>query len=579
MSELKVNKVSPRSGTTVTIGDSGDTINIVGTLQNNGSSLTGDISSVVAGTGLSGGGTSGDVTLNIEAAQPTITSLGTITGFTSTGIDDNASTTSLTIASDGRTTLDATNEKALVVHHSDGSNVRIGMNNNTTNSNEIAYEGTDFVIKPGGTEEARLTATGLGIGTASPTSKLSLEANSPDIMFTDTSGGTDSKKWRVFGLDSDFRIGCRNDANSSGQTAYEIVRSGATIDNHRFSTGGSERMRITDAGRIGIGSSSPGTNDAVLIENGQSYLTIKDAQQMGIQLYGDDTNVIFSYDKTAGSLTGGITFAHNDGTMNFKTGGNNNRLLIDSSGNVGIGTTSPSQKLEVSGTALIGGSVIATGSTTTTASRRAIMTHDGSSMKLMASGDSVHRNMIFFRDGGDDEAMRITTSNTVGIGTSSPGAKLHIYKGSSGGSINSSTDDLVIESNTTCGINILTNAAAGGNAVIYFCDESLNNVGGFIYNNASNYLETRVNGSQKLKIDSSGHVLPGSNDAQDLGSTSLVWRNIYTGDLHLSNEAKSEGNAVDGTKGNWTIQEGAEDLYILNNKTGKKFKFKLEEIS
>ena len=55
MSEVKVNKVSPRSGTTVTIGDSGDTINIVGTLQNNGSPLAGDISSVVAGTGLSGG--------------------------------------------------------------------------------------------------------------------------------------------------------------------------------------------------------------------------------------------------------------------------------------------------------------------------------------------------------------------------------------------------------------------------------------------------------------------------------------------------------------------------------------------
>jgi hypothetical protein len=57
-----------------------------------------------------------------------------------------------------------------------------------------------------------------------------------------------------------------------------------------------------------------------------------------------------------------------------------------------------------------------------------------------------------------------------------------------------------------------------------------------------------------------------------------VWRNIYTGDLHLSNEAKSEGNAVDGTKGNWTIQEGENDLYILNNKSGKKYKFKLEEM-
>jgi len=97
MSEVKVNKLSPRSGTTVTIGDSGDTINIVGTLQNNGAAIPGDISSVVAGTGLSGGGTSGDVTINIEAAQPTITSLGTITTFRSTGIDDNANALAMTI--------------------------------------------------------------------------------------------------------------------------------------------------------------------------------------------------------------------------------------------------------------------------------------------------------------------------------------------------------------------------------------------------------------------------------------------------------------------------------------------------
>jgi hypothetical protein len=75
-----------------------------------------------------------------------------------------------------------------------------------------------------------------------------------------------------------------------------------------------------------------------------------------------------------------------------------------------------------------------------------------------------------------------------------------------------------------------------------------------------------------------GNVVPGTTDTYDLGAVANVWRNIYTGDLHLSNEAKEEGNAVDGTKGNWTIQEGAEDLYILNNKSGKKYKFKLEEI-
>jgi len=75
-----------------------------------------------------------------------------------------------------------------------------------------------------------------------------------------------------------------------------------------------------------------------------------------------------------------------------------------------------------------------------------------------------------------------------------------------------------------------------------------------------------------------GAVVPGANDTYDLGALGNVWRNVYTGDLHLSNEAKEEGNAVDGTKGNWTIQEGAEHLYILNNKSGKKYRFKLEEI-
>ena len=73
-------------------------------------------------------------------------------------------------------------------------------------------------------------------------------------------------------------------------------------------------------------------------------------------------------------------------------------------------------------------------------------------------------------------------------------------------------------------------------------------------------------------------IIPSTTDTYDLGSSSFVWRNIYTGDLHLSNEAKSEGNSVDGTKGNWTIQEGADDLFIVNNKSGKKYKFKLEEI-
>ena len=64
----------------------------------------------------------------------------------------------------------------------------------------------------------------------------------------------------------------------------------------------------------------------------------------------------------------------------------------------------------------------------------------------------------------------------------------------------------------------------------------------------------------------------------DLGSQTHPWKDLYIGDLKLSNETREEGNDVDGTKGNWTIQEGESDLYIINNKNGKKYKFALEEL-
>ena len=75
-----------------------------------------------------------------------------------------------------------------------------------------------------------------------------------------------------------------------------------------------------------------------------------------------------------------------------------------------------------------------------------------------------------------------------------------------------------------------------------------------------------------------GHVLPGADDTYDLGASGNVWANIYTGDLNLSNMNKEQGNDVDGTKGNWTIQEGDENLFLLNNKSGKKYKFNLTEV-
>ena len=76
-----------------------------------------------------------------------------------------------------------------------------------------------------------------------------------------------------------------------------------------------------------------------------------------------------------------------------------------------------------------------------------------------------------------------------------------------------------------------------------------------------------------------GNIVPGANNSHDLGTSSLQWQNIYTQDFHLNNTLREEGNSIDGTKGDWTIQEGAEDLFIVNNETGKKYKFTLVEVA
>ena len=75
-----------------------------------------------------------------------------------------------------------------------------------------------------------------------------------------------------------------------------------------------------------------------------------------------------------------------------------------------------------------------------------------------------------------------------------------------------------------------------------------------------------------------GNILPHSNNSYNLGSASYGWANVYTNDLHLSNMNKPEGNDIDGTNGTWTIQEGEENLYIINNNNGKKYKIDLTEI-
>ena len=75
-----------------------------------------------------------------------------------------------------------------------------------------------------------------------------------------------------------------------------------------------------------------------------------------------------------------------------------------------------------------------------------------------------------------------------------------------------------------------------------------------------------------------GTFYPQGNGTTDLGKSGNRWQNIYTSDLDLSNKAKG-ANDIDGTWGHYTIVEGESDLFLKNNRSGKKYKFNLTEVS
>ncbi len=82
--------------------------------------------------------------------------------------------------------------------------------------------------------------------------------------------------------------------------------------------------------------------------------------------------------------------------------------------------------------------------------------------------------------------------------------------------------------------------------------------------------------ASSVSVTAGKHLNPASNNTTDLGTSSLRWRVIYTNDLELSN--KGSQNSVDGTWGDWTLQEGETDIFMINNRTGKKFKINMTEV-
>ena len=276
---------------------------------------------------------------------------------------------------------------------------------------------------------------------------------------------------------------------------------------------------------------------------------------------------------------GFVKYEHSNNALIFATDANE-RLRISSTGSVGIGTITPAGMLEVQKNGV-----------------PAIIANYNNSKHLQmgagASGAGFHLttgnfftiNHQPYTDRGTDsnltERLRITSGGEVGIGTETiyTGAKLDVVDGFVNvGAADTTKDSRIQFTRKDTGIfGWIGIPTWNPNAFFFYVpkDSSPYNETGAVYESETWSIYSA--GTHRLTINPSGHVLPAVNDQYDLGSSSYRWRDIYTGDLNLSNKGKS--NDVDGSWGDYTIQEGESDLFLINNRSGKKFKFNLTEVS
>ena len=133
-----------------------------------------------------------------------------------------------------------------------------------------------------------------------------------------------------------------------------------------------------------------------------------------------------------------------------------------------------------------------------------------------------------------------------------------------------SADGIVVYGNSSnSSVNLFTDTTIRG--TLY---ANSSNLIGFLDNTGQWAFSVAAVGGNTISYN---NFVPSSDNGLDLGSSSKRWQNVYTTDLQLSNEGST--NDIDGTWGNYTIQEGESDLFLINNRSGKKYKFNLTEVS
>ena len=171
--------------------------------------------------------------------------------------------------------------------------------------------------------------------------------------------------------------------------------------------------------------------------------------------------------------------------------------------------------------------------------------------------DSVHSGIVFStgQSAAATEKMRLTNTGRVGIGTADPGSLLHLH----------STGTPILEMKTTGTVDREYQLqVVHGDGRFSIRDETGSANRFCILIDGKVGIGTHV---PAALLDVAGAVFPAADNTHDLGSAAKRWQNVYTTDLHLSND-----------RGDWTVIEEEDYLTLRNNKTDKIFKLVMEEI-